>query len=38
MQKEIDRYDFKLIKRIRVRIHDTPGAFGRVAVELGRYE
>jgi len=38
MQKEIDRYDFKLIKRIRVRIHDVPGAFGKLAVELGRYE
>lgn len=37
MQKEVEKYDFKLIKRIRVRIHDTPGAFGRVAVELGKY-
>ncbi len=37
MQKEIEKYDFKLIKRIRIRIHDVPGAFGRVAVELGRY-
>ena len=37
MEKETEKYDFKLIKRIRVRIHDVPGAFGRVAVELGRY-
>lgn len=37
MKKEIEKYDFKLIKRIRIRIHDVPGAFGRVAVELGRY-
>lgn len=37
MQKEVEKYDFKLIKRIRIRIHDVPGAFGKLAVELERY-
>ncbi len=35
MQNE--KYAFKFIKKIRVRIHDLPGAFGELAVELGKY-
>ncbi|MDI6686933.1 MAG: malic enzyme-like NAD(P)-binding protein [Desulfobacterales bacterium] len=37
MKKEVEKYDFKIIKRIRIRIHDIPGAFGKVALGLGKY-
>jgi malate dehydrogenase (oxaloacetate-decarboxylating) len=33
----IEKYAFKLVKRIRLRIIDVPGAFGKMAVELGRH-
>jgi len=35
--QDIEKYAFKLVKRIRLRIIDVPGAFGRMAVELGRH-
>ena len=35
--QEIEKYAFKLVKKIRIRIHDVPGAFGKFAVELGKH-
>jgi len=34
---EIEKYAFKLVKKIRIRIHDVPGAFGKMAAELGKH-
>lgn len=32
-----EKYAYKLVKKIRLRIHDVPGAFGKVALELGKH-
>lgn len=37
MDAEIEKYAFKLVKKLRIRILDVPGAFGRLAVELGKH-
>ncbi len=33
---EIEKYAFKIVKKIRIRIPDIPGALGLIATELGR--
>lgn len=35
--KELERYAFKLVKKMRLRIPDVPSSFGRVAMELGKH-
>jgi len=37
MATEVERYAFKLVKKIRIRILDVPGAFGQLAGELGKH-
>ncbi len=37
MPAELEKYAFKLVKKIRIRILDIPGAFGQLATELGKY-
>ncbi len=32
-----EKYAYKLVKKIRLRILDVPGAFGKVAIELGKH-
>jgi len=32
-----EKYAYKLVKKIRMRILDVPGAFGKVALELGKH-
>ncbi|MBW2675381.1 MAG: NAD-dependent malic enzyme [Deltaproteobacteria bacterium] len=34
---EIEKYAYKIAKKIRIRIPDVPGALGKVATELGRH-
>ena len=34
---ETEKYSFKIVKKIRVRIHDVPGAFGLFAMEVGKH-
>jgi len=34
---EIEKYAYKITRKIRVRIPDVPGAFGRMATELGKH-
>jgi len=34
---EIEKYAYKIAKKIRIRIPDIPGALGKVATELGRH-
>ena len=34
---EIEKYAYKIAKKIRIRIPDVPGALGTVATELGRH-
>jgi malate dehydrogenase (oxaloacetate-decarboxylating) len=33
----MEKYAYKLVKKIRIRIHDVPGALGKVALELGKH-
>lgn len=33
---EIEKYAYKIVKKIRIRIPDVPGALGKVATELGK--
>lgn len=32
-----EKYAYKIVKKIRLRILDVPGALGKIALELGRY-
>ncbi|TFG90951.1 MAG: NAD-dependent malic enzyme, partial [Syntrophobacterales bacterium] len=34
---EIEKYAYKIAKKIRIRIPDVPGALGKVATELGKH-
>jgi len=34
---EIEKYTYKIAKKIRIRIPDMPGALGKIATELGRH-
>ncbi len=34
---EIEKYSYKISKKIRIRIPDVPGALGKVATELGKH-
>ena len=34
---EIEKYTYKIAKKIRIRIPDVPGALGKVATELGKH-
>ena len=33
---EIEKYSHKIVKKIRIRIPDVPGALGIIATELGK--
>ncbi len=33
---EIEKYSYKIVKKIRIRIPDVPGALGIIATELGK--
>ena len=37
MAEGAEKYAYKLVKKIRLRILDVPGAFGKVALELGKH-
>jgi len=34
---DIEKYSYKITRKIRVRIPDVPGAFGQIATELGKH-
>ncbi len=34
---DIEKYSYKITRKIRVRIPDIPGAFGQIATELGKH-